>query len=99
MFRCALRVHSSVIAALLLTASGCGSTAGNPGGSGGPWLLYAGAGGFALHGSKPSAAVVTVGATPNARGLRVGPRGTYAAATGPGSAVEAYAGIWISGGP
>jgi len=98
MFRCALRVQSSVIAALLLTASGCGSTAGNPGGSGGPWLLYAGAGVFALDGSKPSAAVVTVDATSNVGGLRVVPRGTYAAATGTVSAVEAYAGIWISGG-
>ncbi len=45
MLSCAVRVRSSVIAALPLTASGCGSTGGNPsGGSGGPWLLYAGAG-------------------------------------------------------
>src|SRR5258707_1473807 len=99
MLSCAVRVQSSVIAALLLTASGCGSTGGNPGGgSGGPWLLYAGAGVFALDGSKPSAAVVTVDATSNVGGLRVAPRGTYAAATGTVSAVEAYAGIWISGG-
>src|SRR6266852_4098412 len=98
MLSCVVRVQSSVIAALLLTASGCGSTGGNPGGSGGPWLLYAGTGVFALDASKPSAAVVTVDATSNVGGLRVVPRGTYAAATGTVSAVEAYAGIWISGG-
>jgi hypothetical protein len=99
MLSCADRVQSSVIAALLLIASGCGSTGGNPGGgSGGPWLLYAGAGVFALDASKPSAAAVTVDATSNVGGLRVVPRGTYAAATGTVSAVEAYAGIWISGG-
>ncbi len=97
----AVRVQSSVIAALLLSTSGCGSTGGGggrPGGSGGPWLLYAGAGVFALDGSKPSAAVVTVDATSNVGGLRVVPRGIYAAATGAVSAVEANAGIWISGG-
>ena len=105
MLGCTVRV-SSVIAALLLMTSGCGSTGGgpgpgpggNPGGSGGPWLLYAGAGVFALDGSNPSAAVVTVDATSNVGGLRVVPRGTYAAATGAVSAVEAHAGIWISGG-
>ncbi len=101
----AVGVQSSVIAALLLTASGCGSTgaagpapSGNPGGSGGPWLLYSGGGVFALDAAKPSAAVVTVDASSNVGGLRVVPRGTYAAATGTVSAVEAHAGIWISGG-
>lgn len=88
----------SLIAALLLTASGCGSTGGNSGGSGGPWLLYAGAGVYALDGSNPSSAVVTVDAISNVGGLRVVQRGTYAAATGTVSAVEVYAGIWISGG-
>src|SRR5229473_862038 len=101
----AVGVQSSVIAALLLTASGGGSTgaagpapSGNPGGSGGPWLLYSGGGVFALDAAKPSAAVVTVDASSNVGGLRVVPRGTYAAATGAVSAVEANAGIWISGG-
>jgi hypothetical protein len=99
MLSCAVRVRSSVIAALLLTASGCGSSGGGPsGGSGGPWLLYAGVGVFALDASNPSAAVVTVDATSNVGGLRVVPRGTYAAATGAISALEAYGGIWISGG-
>src|SRR5216683_2988308 len=95
----AVGVQSSVIAALLLTASGCGSTgaagpapSGNPGGSGGPWLLYSGGGVFALDASKPSAAVVTVDASSNVGGLRVVPRGTYAAATGTVSAVYALAG-------
>jgi len=101
----AIGVQSSVIAALLLTAIGCGSKGGagpapggNPGGSGGPWLLYSGGGVFALDASKPSAAVITVDASSNVGGLRDVPRGTYAAATGAVSAVEAHAGIWISGG-